>query len=149
MKKFLTVLAMSGALLTACSEDKTAEKNAEDILENATVLTEEESAELEAQIEDSSTEATEAANTEEEEAETAPTITPEEAAETIASLTETAKEDNVIKNVEVQEEDDVVTAVIELAEDVSEEEEAMFIFNYSLFLDQQYPDKEIKFDVKE
>lgn len=146
MKKFLTVLAMSGALLAACSEDKTAEKNAEDILENATVLTEEETAELEAQIEDSSTEA---ANTEEEEAETAPTITPEEAAETIASLTETAKEDNVIKNVEVQEEDDVVTAVIELAEDVSEEDEAMFIFNYSLFLDQQYPDKEIKFDVKE
>lgn len=147
MKKLLTVLVATTALLAACSEDKSseAEKKADEILANAPELTDEDVAELEEKA---------AANKGSENTGGAlnfasTQLTPEAAKEQVEKVTTTAKEDNVIQKAEIKEVDKEVTAHITFNEDVTEDAKNTFIFNYSLLAQQQYPDQTIKFEIEE
>ena len=82
---------------------------------------------------------------EEKEAE-APRLTEEQVADVVADLEQDAKADGVIESVDVKETDEGVRFSVVFPEGVTEEEQGEFLFHYSLFLQQLYPDQDVSFE---
>lgn len=76
-------------------------------------------------------------------------ITPKKAEEVLHDLVQTAQKDNVVKNVKIDNHKDKVTANITFNEEISDEERGIFLLNYMLFLEKQYPDQEVKVNIEE
>lgn len=131
MKKLLGTLVIYGALLAACSNDDKA------LLDKEASATETEEAAVE---QNTSTEVV---------AEPKKEITPKDAKKVVDNLVETAKKDALVDKVIIVEKDDQVNVQIKFPEDVSEQERGAFLFNYSLFIEQQYTDQEIKYSIEE
>ena len=131
MKKLLSTFVICGALLAACSNDEKADLKKEDEV---------------AKTEQVSTEqpATTDASTEEEFK-----ITQEEAKKVVDNLVETAKKDALVDDVIIEEKDEQVNVEIKFPEGISDQERGKFLFNYMLFVEKQYPEKEIKYSVDE
>lgn len=131
MKKLFSTLIICGALLAACSNDEKAESKKED----EAVKTEQSTTEQPTTTD---------ASTEDEFA-----ITQEEAKEVVDNLVETAKKDALVDDVIIEEKDNQVNVEIKFPEEATEEDRGMFLFNYMLFVEQQYPEKEIKYSIDE
>ena len=123
MKKLLGTFVICGVLLAACSNDDKADSNKEAAV-----------AETEETTTDTLTKPTQE-------------ITQEDAKKVVTNLVETAKKDALVDDVVIEEKDHEVNVQIKFPEDISDQERGTFLFNYMLFIEQQYPEKEIKYSV--
>ena len=124
MKKLLGTFVICGALLAACSNNDKADSNKEASVAETVETT------------DTSTEPKQE-------------ITQEDAKKVVNNLVETAKKDALVDNVVVEEKDNEVNVQIKFPEGISDQERDTFLFNYSLLIQHQYPEKEIKYSVDE
>ena len=76
-------------------------------------------------------------------------LTKEEITEVIHDLEEEAKKEGLVKSIEVKEEEKEVLFFVDFEENADEQDRANFLFNYLLFLEQKYPEKEVTFKEQE
>lgn len=144
MKKFLTILAMSGALLAACSEDQTEDTSKEVTEKNAKA--DESSVENENNI-DSSSEKTEIKEEDKNEnSSDKQNITLEES---LDILIETSKEEAILDDVTIEETSDKIVADFSFNENTDDASKQAFILKYEILAKGQYPDKKIETNIKE
>jgi len=139
MKKLIYLFTICSAILIGCADEK-ASNETEDVQQVASTDEQQTSS---ASEEQSSAEESIETDTAEE------VITPEKAEEVLQSLVQTAQKDNVVKNVKIDDHKDEITANITFDEEISDEERGIFLFNYMLFLEKQYPGQEVKVNIEE
>ena len=144
MKKLFYLFTICSAMLIGCTDEKASNETKD---AQQTPLTTEQQPVTQ---EKSSTSEQPSSTEESSETDTAEqVITPDQAEEALQTIVETAQKDNVVKDIKIEDQQDEITANITFDEKISDEERGIFLLNYMLFLEQQYPDQEIKVNIEE